>query len=50
MVTVDFSGTVYKLTDDQANLLAENLRNYARGTFPAYVNSGPCHQGQGSVV
>jgi hypothetical protein len=34
---VEFSGTVYKLTDDQAKLLAENLRNYAMGTFPADV-------------
>ena len=37
MVTVEFAGIVYKLTDDQAKLLAENLRNYARGTFPADV-------------
>lgn len=31
---VEFSGVVYRLTDDQTKLLAERLRNYARGTFP----------------
>jgi hypothetical protein len=37
MVSVEFSGSVYTLTDDQGKLLAENLRNYAKGTFPADV-------------
>jgi hypothetical protein len=37
MVTLEFSGTVYTLTDDQARLLAENLRNYAKVTCPADV-------------
>lgn len=31
---VEFSGIVYTLTDDQTKVLAERLRNYARGTFP----------------
>ncbi len=31
---VEFSGVVYTLTGDQTKLLAERLRNYARGTFP----------------
>ena len=34
MAMVEFSGIVYTLTDDQTKLLAERLRNYARGTFP----------------
>ena len=34
MATVEFSGIVYTLSDDQAKLLAERLRNYACGTFP----------------
>jgi hypothetical protein len=37
MVTVEFSGSIYTLTDDEAALLAQNLRNYAKGTFPADV-------------
>jgi len=37
MVSLEFSGTVYTLTDNQAKRLAENLRNYAKGTFPAVV-------------
>jgi hypothetical protein len=34
MVTVEVSGTVYALTDEEAKRLAEKLRNYAKGTFP----------------
>lgn len=37
MVTVEFSDSTYVLTDDEGALLAENLRNYAKGTFPADV-------------
>lgn len=33
MVRFEFSECVYELTDDQATLLAERLRNYAKGTF-----------------
>lgn len=37
MVTVEFSGAVYSLGDDQAAMLAQNLRNYAKGSYPADV-------------
>lgn len=37
MVSFEFCESVYKLTDHQATLLAERLRNYAKGTFPAAV-------------
>jgi len=37
MVAVEYDGTEYSLTDDQAVLLAQNLRNYAKGTFPKEV-------------
>lgn len=37
MVSFEFAELVYELTDDQATLLAERLRNYAKGTFPAAV-------------
>lgn len=37
MVSFEFCGVVYGLTDGQATLLAERLRNYAKGTFPAAV-------------
>jgi len=40
MVCVEFSGAVYTLTEDQAKLLAENLRNHAKGTFPDAVEAG----------
>jgi hypothetical protein len=33
VVTFEFSECVYELTDDQATLLAERLRNYAKGAF-----------------
>ena len=37
MVSFEFCELIYELTDDQATLLAERLRNYAKGTFPAAV-------------
>ncbi len=37
MVTFEFSEVVYALTEAQATLLAERLRNYAKGTLPADV-------------
>jgi hypothetical protein len=37
VVTVEFSGSTYALTSDEGALLAQNLRNYAKGTFPADV-------------
>jgi hypothetical protein len=38
MVAVEFAGTEYVLRYEQAILLAEKLRNYAKGTFPDDVN------------
>jgi hypothetical protein len=37
VVNVEFSESTYTLTDDEGALLAQNLRNYAKGTFPADV-------------
>ena len=37
VVCFEFCELVYELTDNQATLLAERLRNYAKGTFPAAV-------------
>jgi hypothetical protein len=37
VVSFEFCELIYELTDDQATLLAERLRNYAKGTFPAAV-------------
>jgi hypothetical protein len=37
MVTIEFRGSVYALREDEGELLAQNLRNYARGTLPADV-------------
>lgn len=37
MVSFEFCELTYVLTDNQATLLAERLRNYAKGTFPAAV-------------
>ena len=37
MVSFEFRELIYELTDNQATLLAERLRNYAKGTFPAAV-------------
>jgi hypothetical protein len=33
MVTVEFSESTYTLTYDEGTVLAQNLRNYAKGTF-----------------
>ncbi len=40
MIEFEFATTVYRLSDEQATLLAENLRNYAKGTFPRDVELG----------
>lgn len=40
MVGFEYAGTEYVLTDDEATLLAQNLRNYAKGTLPAGVELG----------
>lgn len=37
MVTFDYASICYSLTEREATRLAENLRNYARGTFPSDV-------------
>jgi hypothetical protein len=37
VVSFEFRELIYELTDNQATLLAERLRNYAKGTFPAAV-------------
>jgi hypothetical protein len=37
MVTVEFSGAVYTLKGQEPEFLAQNLRNYAKGTLPADV-------------
>jgi hypothetical protein len=55
MVTVEFSGSTYALTDDEGALLAQNLRNYAKGTFPADVTlvtelSGNPHWADGALA
>lgn len=34
MVSFEFAGTVYSLGEDEATLLAETLRNYAKGKLP----------------
>jgi hypothetical protein len=37
VVSFEFRDSIYEFTDNQATLLAERLRNYAKGTFPAAV-------------
>ena len=37
MVTFELAGTVYTLSDDQATLLAERLRSYAKGKLRSEV-------------
>jgi hypothetical protein len=37
MVALEYAGTEYRLTDDEATLLAQNLRNYGKGVFPKDV-------------
>jgi hypothetical protein len=55
MVSVELSGAVYTLRDDEAELLAQDLRNYARGTFPVDVTlvtelSGNPHWTDGALA
>jgi hypothetical protein len=40
MVALEYLGREYLLTDDQGIHLAQNLRNYAKGTVPAGVRLG----------
>jgi hypothetical protein len=40
VVTFEFSECVYELTDVQATLLAERLRNYAKGAFASDLKRG----------
>lgn len=40
MIEFEFSAAVYRLTFAEATLVAENLRNYAKGTFPRDVEVG----------
>jgi hypothetical protein len=37
VVSFEFSGSVFELTENQATFLAETLRNYAKGKCPAAV-------------
>jgi hypothetical protein len=37
VVSFEFAGSVYELTENQATFLAETLRNYAKGKCPAAV-------------
>ena len=37
MVSFEFCERIYELSETQATQLAERLRNYAKGTFPAAV-------------
>jgi hypothetical protein len=37
VVDFEFAGTVYPLTDEQATMLAQKLRNCARGRLPTQV-------------
>jgi hypothetical protein len=37
VVAIEFGGSVYALSDDEGALLSQNLRNYAKGTFPAAI-------------
>jgi hypothetical protein len=37
VVAFEFAGTIYTLTQEQATLLAERLRSYAKGKLPADV-------------
>ena len=55
MVSVEFSESTYTLTDGEGALLAQNLRNYAKGTFPADVKlvtelSGNPHWTDGALA
>jgi hypothetical protein len=40
MVTLEAFGDLYELSDNEATLLAQNLRNYAKGVFPHDVELG----------
>ncbi len=40
MIAFEFGSNVYRLTDEQATLVAQNLRNYAKGTCPRDVALG----------
>jgi hypothetical protein len=40
VIEFEFGAAVYRLADERATLLAENLRNYAKRTFPRDVEVG----------
>ena len=40
VIAFEFGSNVYRLTDEQATLVAQNLRNYAKGTCPRDVALG----------
>jgi hypothetical protein len=40
MLAIEYAGLVYELSEDEGILLAQNLRNYAKGTFPSDVHRG----------
>lgn len=55
MVTFELSGTEYTLSDDQATLLAERLRSYAKGKLQSEVKrasqlSGNPHWTEGALA
>jgi hypothetical protein len=50
VVTFEFSSSVYLLTEREATLLAENLRNYAKGVFPRDVDLASRLSGDGRWI
>lgn len=50
MVAFEVSGAVYALGDTQAIVLAERLRNYAKGAFPEEIKWASELSGNGSWV
>lgn len=50
MVAFELSGAVYTIGDAQAIVLAERLRNYAKGAFPEEVKWASELSGSGSWV
>jgi hypothetical protein len=55
VVGFEYSGTVYALTEEQATLLAERLRSYAKGKLAADVKrvsqlSGSCDWVDGALA
>ncbi len=46
MIAFEFATRVYRLTDEQATVTAERLRNYAKGKLPADAPSGALPSGK----